>query len=289
MTLPELASLYLGGRLGLTAQYRDSVLSIARRCAAELSPPNGQPTTSAGLCGWLQSCLDAGRAPASVAHYRRILLALLRFGAARGLCRPVDLPPIRVPMATPEAWTAGEVAAIVRTAARLPGQVGARPAAAWWQALVLCVYWTGARIGSVLAAAATDWDPAASILILRRTKNGRAAAHRLHPQAAGAVERICDPGAARLFVWPGSRWTLFRVFRRIVESAGVPCPRGERFGLFHRLRRTTLSYCWAADPAIAQRQADHSTAALTRDRYVDPRIVGAAAVSAADVLPVLEI
>jgi len=289
MTLPELASLYLGGRLGLTAQYRDSVLSIARRCEAELPPPNGQPATPADLCRWLQGRLDAGRSPASVAHYRRVLLALLRFGAARGLCRPVELPPIRVPLATPEAWTASQVAAIVRTAARLPGRIGIQPAAAWWSALTLTVYWTGARIGSLMAAAPTDWDSAAAVLILRRTKNGRAAAHRLHPQAAGTVERICDLHVDRLFVWPGSRWVLFRAFRRIVEAAGVPCPRGRTFGLFHRLRRTTLSYCWAADPAIAQRQADHSTAALTRDRYVDPRIVGAAAVSAADVLPVLEI
>jgi integrase len=70
--------------------------------------------------------------------------------------------------------------------------------------------------------------------------------------------------------------------RRIVETAGLPCPRTGR-QLFHRLRRTTLSLCAAVDPAIAQRQAGHADYATTLRHYIDPRVSRGR--SAADVLP----
>lgn len=159
-------------------------------------------------------------------------------------------------------------------------------AAEWWPAVILSAYWTGARIGSLMAASPKDWEPEAAILTLRKTKNGRTATYRLHRQAADAIGKIYRPDADRLFPWPHGRWTLFRAFRRIVNAAGAPCQDGQAFGLFHRVRRTTITYCWAADPAIAQRQADHSSAAITRRYYVDRKLIHDTAQSAIDVLPV---
>jgi integrase len=239
---------------------------------------------------WLAYQGKQSSAP-TVNTYRRIILALLRFGRQYGLADTdiYDLPRMREPEHPPEAWSITELSAILHTAANLQGTVGEFMAAAWWPAVILSAYWTGARIGSLMAASPNDWEPEAAILTLRKTKNGRAATYRLHRQAAEAIGRIYRPDAERLFPWPHSRWTLFRVFRRIVNSAGVPCRDGQTFGLFHRVRRTTITYCWAADPAIAQRQADHSSAVITWRYYVDRKLIQDTARSAADVLPVPEI
>jgi len=212
------------------------------------------------------------------------LQAVLTWGAEQGLCSPIRLPRIRVPQPAPEAWTVEQVSRILQTASRWPGRVGRWPARDWWPALLLTVYWTGARIGSILAAKPSDWD--GTFLILRHTKTGKQAVYRLHDQANEAIRRVYDPQSSRLFTWPYHYVHLWKTFRRIVEAAGVPAPKGAG-SLFHRLRRTCLTYCWAVDPAIAQRQADHASAEITRRHYVDPRIVQQAR-TAADVLPVPE-
>jgi len=280
MTLLELARSYLACRITHPI-YRSNILSVCRR--ATLAQTNGH-IDPVELVTWLQSLQTRGLSPATLAHHRRILQAVLNWGAEQGLCPPIRLPRIKVPQPTPEAWTIEQVNRILQTASRWPGRVGQWPARDWWPALILTVYWTGARISSILAAKPSDWD--GQYLILRHTKTGKQAVYRLHEQAAEAIRRIYDPQAERLFVWPYHRRRLFAVMRQIIEAAGVPSPKYRR-GLFHRLRRTCLSYCWAADPAIAQRQADHASAEITRRHYVDPRIVQAAK-TAADVLPVPE-
>jgi len=247
---------------------------------------NGSMPTKAQIVGWLQRQLDLGKSPATVAIYRRILRAVIRWGAAEGHCLPISLPPIRQTQKPPEAWTVEQVSRILHVASKQPGLIAGRSAADWWTALILLIYWTGARIGSVLEIRPADYDPIKQTLTIRRTKTGKQTVCRLHDQAAQAIKQIYDAMADRLFIWPHHRRTLWAAFRRIVEQAGVPAPKNTRTGLFHRLRKTCLSYCWAADPAIAQRQADHSSAEITRRHYVDPRLVQAEARQAADVLPV---
>jgi len=278
VNLLQLAQSYLACRF-VSSRHAEDVLSVCRRAA--LAQTNGH-INPAELITWLQSLQAQGRSPATLAHHRRILQAVLNWGAEQGLCPPVRLPRIKVPQPTPEAWTVEQVSRILQAASRWPGQVGRWPARDWWPALLLTVYWTGARIGSILAARPSDWD--GQYLVIRHTKTGKQAVYRLHEQASEAIRRVYDPKAERLFEHPYARWWIFRQFRRIVEAAGVPAPKGAG-SLFHRLRRTCLSYCWAADPAIAQRQADHASAEITRRHYVDPRIVSEAK-TAADVLPV---
>ncbi len=287
MDLPQLARLYLSQRIGLSAAYRADVLSTAARCQRECGA-NGDLPTRRQVCEWLQAGLDAGLSPATVRHRRGLLATLLRFASAHALVENLKLPAMRRPAAVPEAWTIAEVERIMGAASMWPGRVGPCDARQWWRALLLTVYWTGARIGSVMAAKPSDWQPAAGLLVLRSTKNGHTATYRLHAQAGEAIAHIYDPQAERLFVWPHHRRHLWTVMRRIVRSAGVPAGR-RGFGLFHQLRRTTLTYCWAADPAVAQRQADHANPETTRRHYVDPRLLAAQAPCAADVLPVLKL
>lgn len=287
MRLLDLARAYLADRIGLSNAHRADVLSVARRCSAQTGCTDGVLPTRQAITAWLQNALETGRSPACVARYRRILVAIYAWGAEQNLCQPVELPRVPVPRPVPQAWTVAEVSKILTVAASWPGYVGQNTLASdWWPALILTVYWTGARIGSIMEAQPSDWNVAGSTLTLRRTKNGRSMVYHLHPQAAGAIQYIYDPQGDRLFYWPHTRWWLYRVFRRIVEKAGVPAPKSGSGNLFHRLRRTCLSYCWAVDPSIAQRQADHSSARITLNHYIDPRIVMQQAKTAADVLPV---
>jgi len=283
MNLLQLAHLYLSTRVGVSQRYRRELLAVAQRCTRELGQVNGHLPSQAELAGWLQSLIDSGRSPATAATYRRMLRAVLRFGEREGYCGHYELPAVRVPRRAPRAWTADEVSRIVVAATTWPGTVGRHLACHWWPALLLTCYYSGARIGSIMAAEPFDWNPQHMTLTLRHTKSSAAQVCRLHPQAAKAIARIYDPQAERLFVWPYHRRHLFTVCRRIVEAAGVPCPR-RKFNLFHRLRRTALTYCWAVDPAVAQRQGGHSSAEITRRHYVDPRIA-ADGLCAADILP----
>jgi len=272
--LVGLARRYLAARI-VSVQHAADVLRVCRR--AQQAQSNGRVCVEE-LTAWLRSEL-AEHPPATVARYRRVLLSVLNWASKQGLCQPVQLPPVRVPPPVPEAWTLEQLNRILAAASRWPGSVGKVLARDWWPALILTIYWTAARIGSVLAATPSDWQ--SPFLTLRCTKNGKAIVCRLHPQACEAIDRIYDPTASRLFFFPYRREWLFDNFRRIVKAAGLS-PAG---GLFHRLRRTCLTYCWLVDPAIAQRQADHSNAEVTRRHYIDPRIVSVAR-TAADVLPV---
>lgn len=287
MNLPQLASTYIAHHLGLSAKHRTDILQLAQRIHRALGLINGTLPSLQQLIAWLQHLLDQGRSPHTVNRMIRILNALFRWGAAAGICQPMKLSKVKAPPPIPEAWTVEEVERLLQAAASLPGQVGRWPARHWWTALLLVLYYTGARIGSVLAAQPNDLDWTSGVLWLHKTKNGRPKPERLPQQVLEAIRKIHDPQADRLFVWPHSMSHFWRTYRRLVQAAGLPW-RPYKTGTY-RLKRTCLTYCWAVDPAIAQRQADHASAEITRRHYVDPRLVHSQAKQAADVLPTLRI
>jgi len=71
-----------------------------------------------------------------------------------------------------------------------------------------------------------------------------------------------------VFNWPHGTWWFYEQARRIVQSAGLEVEK-RRFGLFHRLRRTTITLLWRQSPAIAQWVAGHASAQTTLAHYVD--------------------
>lgn len=282
----EFVPIYCAHRLSLSLSRQQALLRAARQFEAATGIRSVEDLTEDAVCRFLAGYAST-HTPAAVNTKRAALLALWRMAHRLGHCHQPsgEVPRLPEPHPTPEAWDVSQVGTLLRVSYTWPGTIGRCRARDWWPALILTVYWTGARIGSVMAALPADWNAAGSVLVLTRTKNSRVRAYRLHPQAAETVNRIWAATAPTLFYWPHGTRYLWTVFRRIIEAAGIPAPKTS-FNLFHRLRRTTLSYCWAVDPSVAQRQADHSSPALTRDRYVDPRIAATAAVSAADVLPV---
>lgn len=237
---------------------------------------------------WLQHLLASGLSPATV-NSRRRELNTLRLWAYRKHYTdepPRDVPRAREPVRVPQAWTVDEVASLLKAASTTQGMIGNLKASAWWTAIISLVYWTGARIGDVLAARPASFDPARGEWTCTASKTGREHVYRLHSECVKVLDAIHNPAGVFLFPWPFSPNHIWVAFRSIVKRAAIRYDGGRR-QLFYRLRRTNLSYCWAADPALAQRQADHSSARVTREHYVDPTI--AAGRSAADVLPVPDV
>jgi hypothetical protein len=81
-----------------------------------------------------------------------------------------------------------------------------------------------------------------------------------------------------VFPWPRCRSYLWRRLEIILERAGLPAGRKDKF---HRIRKTTASYYQAAGGS-AQWLLDHADPATTR-KYLDPRIVRGQ--SAPDIIP----
>jgi len=205
---------------------------------------------------------------------------------------PIDEVVVRPePKRAPTAWTVDEIGRIRDVCRGQQGKVAGLPAADWWESLLLAVYDTGVRINAMLSLAAADCDLTEGWVLIRAEAQKVAADSvcGISAETVEAIMRHYDVDRPLIWPWPWHHNTLWARFRRIVEAAQVPCPRSKGFGLFHRLRRTTLSYCWAVDPGLAQRQADHSSQAVTKRHYVDPRLVINTARSAADVLPVPDI
>ncbi len=281
MVLPALVEQYLSCRF-VSAKYASELRSLARR--VQDFSGNGHIPSTEEVVAWLKS-LDVETT--TVNTYRRYLLVIYNWMYSEGIIsQKPTIPRHKQTEKVPEAWTAQEVEKLLDVVNGLDGTVGKHPASKWWAALIHAVYWTGARIGSILKASPEDFDSERMILKLRKTKNGRERSYQLHPVAVEAILAVFDPDAELLFFWPYSYNHLFKAFRKLVVKAGIRYKPGKKFQLFHRLRRTTITYCWIADPALAQRQADHTSAEITKRHYVDP-VIAEEALSAVNVLPVL--
>jgi integrase len=277
---------YLRRRVGLSADYRSLMRAVVRDFCVFLGyAPRPETTTADMMADWLAHLVSAGLSPATVNGSRRRLLSVIKSAASAHAAELAAMVPrLPEPDDPPEAWTVEEVGELLWTARHWPGRIDGLPAGAWWDSLFAVTYWTGCRIGALRQTTPDDYCLATGWLTVRgcRQKNRRGQRFRLPDHCRSKIEAIYSIDRPLLWPWPYCRRWFFTIARRIIERAGLSCPKTGR-QLFHRLRRTNLSYCWAADPALAQRQAGHASGELTRRRYVDPRIAGLA--TAADILP----
>jgi len=279
MTLLQfLESVYLPEHFDLCQQYMVEL----RRVVRQLDRHHGSPVTLADLCpplltSFLTDRLAAGLSAVTVNNKRRELLTLWRAAADRGLAtvpQPQRITRLREPEESPTAWSANEIGRLLSLCrSGSSGSVGQIPAGLFWTSLVATCYWTGCRIGALMRARTADCNLAQGLLTIRAggQKTRRAQVFALPPEAVKALAAIHDPGRELLWPWPFHRTRLFAQFRRLVERAGLDCPKTGR-QLFYRLRRTHISYCWVKSPALAQHQAGHSSPTVTL-RYVSPMIV----------------
>jgi len=276
---------YLPSRLGMRANSAAQLVLVARHFDAFSHSLPVSEITDELETAWLQSLVKSGLSPSTVNTRRRSLNTLRTFAYKKHFSDepPRDVPRMREPARVPEAWTVEEVASLLQATGRLPGRLGNCSASSWWTALVSLCYWSGARIGDVMASRSDSLDLDRGTWTCTASKTGKQHRYQLHPTCVASLARIHNAGRQLLFAWPYSPGHLFVVFRGIVKASGIRYDGGRRM-LFHRLRRTHASYCWASDPALAVAQMDHSSARVTQTHYVDPSI--GTSVSAADVLPI---
>ena len=279
---------YLPSRIEVSTQYAKKLASVVGKFSVYLGRQASlADLTELQVCGYLSSYRKLWSAR-STNNQRQVLLTLWQDAwDSRNFCQLLAEPPRpkrirRLPeeVDPPEAWTAEEIRQLICQASLVSGTVCGIAAGDWWASLLLTIYWTSCRIGSMLETPSSAFK--GNGLLVRKQKNHRP---QWFPLPATCCQRIEQTGpVARRMIWPHP-WhprTVWTKMRQIVESAKLDCPRTGR-QLFHRMRRTTLSLCAAVDPAIAQRQAGHADYNTTHRHYVDPRI--ARGLSAADILP----
>lgn len=221
-----------------------------------------------------------GRSPATANRVIRTAVAMWREAARRGLSAELPkepLPQYDEPKSNPVAWWPEELERTLQATQAEQGYVGPVPSAAWFQALILMVFWTGARISAVMSIEVENLD----------TKNNTVkilAEHQKHKadglyDLPGDLVELIDSfglqmrGVSTLFGdWPYDRhqpgWrALNRRLAEVQRRAGLPATRKD---MWHKIRRTHATQVAAARGiATAQKMLGHSSARVT-ERYVDP-------------------
>lgn len=231
--------------------------------------------SSRDLAGFTASLLTAGDREATANKTRRHLLTLLRYAVDAGVIAKVPTwRPLREPKRAPVAFTAAEFQQGLRVARDWPGWVCGVPAGVWWESLLLSIWYSGARIGAVLAVRWPDVleDRCGFYVRAEHQKQRADQFFVVGSDCMAALVRARQPDRDLVWPWPHRRESLYYWFRRIFSHAGVGL--GSKTGcLFHRIRKSTASYI-RANGGDATSQLGHSCAAVTAG-YFDPRIVGA--------------
>lgn len=222
------------------------------------------------------------RAAATAAKDRAQLRALWEFAARRRLLnRWPTIAMVRVPERVPEAWVTDEFRRLLASAAQETTTLDGIPSAAWWRAFLLVCYDTAERHSAV---AGLCWSAIRGRLILfaAETRKGcrRDILREISEETQAALDAIRGPRKPDdlVFPWPRAHSYRWRRLQIILERAGLPAGRRDKF---HKIRRTTASYYQAAGHS-AQTLLDHSDPKTTK-KYLDPRIVKPTA--APDVIP----
>lgn len=223
------------------------------------------------------------REPGTAAKDRAQLRALWQLAWDEGLPGvkkgpSASLRRIVVPERIPEAWLTDEMRRLVAAAGEEPGTVDGVNAAGYWRALLLVTYDTAERISAVLSLRFEDvHDGLVHFRAEGRKGHRRDITRAISPDTQAAIAAIEKPLRHVVFPWERAVSTLYHHLDRILKRADLPVNRRSKF---HRIRRTSASYYEAAG-GDAQVLLDHSSPALKRKSYIDPRIVGAGADAAA--------
>lgn len=239
---------------------------------------------------WRATTPHRGRlpSPASVAKDKAHIASLWNFAARKRLAPDLlfpDLPRLKVPKRPPRGYTVQEVSALVRQAKRRKGAIGSVPAPAFWVSLVEAAWYTGERIGGLLAIrwSEVDFDHCTLTFLGGTRKGGTDTISRqITPQLAAMLKT--RRGKPDELVWPWLQHrtenAIFNSMRLMALQAGVT-PRG-----FHAIRKASGSYVKAAG-GDATEHLGHANPRTTRDHYLDPTITGQQ--SALDYLPPLDL
>jgi integrase len=226
--------------------------------------------------------------PASVAKDKAHIVSLWNAAAKRRLVEQFpDLPRniVRVPHHAPEAYTVEDISSMVMQARRRSGRVGPVPAAWFWPTILMSAWYSGERIGSLLAIRWSEVDTQRCTLTFlseHRKGLGRTISRHITPQLAEWLEK--GRRAPNELVWP---WLDYRNEKSIYSRLKCICKAAEvKPKGFHSIRKAAGSYVKAAG-GDATEFLTHRDAKTTREHYLDPKIVGEA--SALEFLPPLDL
>ena len=232
----------------------------------------------------------AGRTirPASVQKDKVMLQAVWNLAARkRWVAEFPELPRIKVAKSIPtgRAYTADDVAALIRRARRRQGTTGGVSSAWWWSTLIYAAYCTGERATALLSLRWAQVDTARRrLLFLGATRKG--ATRDIERDVTADLAEILEARRGQpdelVWVWDrhrGSLWTSLKLLCRLADV---------RYRGFHGFRRTRASYAaLAGGTAAATQVLDHSDPRL-QERYVDPTICPREE-SGVDVMPPLNL
>jgi len=198
-----------------------------------------------------------------------------------------DLPRnlVKVPRKPPRGYTVEEVSALVRQAKRRRGRVHGIPAPWFWMSLIMAAWYTGERIGGLLAIRwdQVDLDRGLLTFLGETRKGGLETIQRAIPAQLVQILRLHVRGPNDR-VWPWldtyTENAIYTSFKLLARRAGV-VPRG-----FHAIRKASGSYVKAAG-GDATEHLGHANPRTTQQHYLDPDITGRQ--SALDYLPPLDL
>jgi len=226
--------------------------------------------------------------PASVQKDKVMLQACWNLAARkRWVAEFPELPRIKVPKSVPmgRAYTAEDVAKLIRRARHRIGTTGGQPSAWWWSTLIYMAYCTGERATAMLSLRWSELDTARRrVLFLGSTRKGqtRDIERDFTADLAAILEVRRRPPEDLVWRWDRHRGSLWTSLKLMCRLAGV------KYRGFHGFRRTRASYAaLAGGTAAATQVLDHSDPKL-QERYVDPTICPSEQ-SPVDVMPPLDL
>ena len=222
---------------------------------------------------------------ASTAKKDRTHLTALANLAAKKRLLPefLALPPMRAPGRLPRAYTAQEVAQLIRAARAMPGLVGKVRRGMWWASLLRLLWETGERIGAATALRWGDIDlDGCWVTFQAEVRKGhvRDIRRRISPELAVWLRTFAGSERSLVWHWPGAETNLWATFAKLCKRQGITA-RG-----FHGFRKASATYLamGGGDPT---QHLDHSDPRLAKRHYLDDSILPSQ--SALDFLPPLDL
>jgi integrase len=168
----------------------------------------------------------------------------------------------------PTAWKKDQLSSLFAAVESLTGTIGHSMERDWWQALLATMWDTGLRIGALMKAEWGDADDGYLLIRAETQKDKEEQRFKLHPDTVKAIARL-GKKTGRIFKWPYCWETLWNRYDKLLQKAGLPHGRRDKF---HRIRRSVASWFEAAG-GNATELLGHSDRRVTT-LYLDQSITG---------------
>lgn len=277
-------------------RFRDYLATVPGRVDPEPTLDDLDDIVVSRFLRWRETTPYRGKIPArnSVLKDRTQLVAIWTYASKKKLAGsrgPVEwpaLPPYRGVERVPRAYTADDVASLIRCAKtrsdKYKGPICGLPNAWWWSTRIYVSWLTAERLGAMSALRWAQVDlERCEILFLGHTRKGktRDIVRPINRQAADMLAQQRRKPDDLVWPWDRMPTSIWASLRHLCERAGVTY-RG-----FHGFRKASISYYHAAG-GDGTRLADHDRQSTTRKSYFDPNIVNDGP-RAPDLLPPLDL